>query len=341
MICVATSMTPPPCGTAEQEKASVMTIELRHIRYVITAADTGSFRRAAKSLNIQESAVSRRVRDLEDQIGAALFIRHSGGVILTQAGEIFLRHARRALKQISHATIDVGAIGRGENGVIRIGIFSSLASGFLAHLLRAFSTSHCNVSVEIIEGAPNDHIAAVRQHQLDVAFLTGLHPIERCDFEQFWTERIFVVLPRAHPLSKARVIQWGDLQDQRFVISEGDPGPEIQDFLVKHLADLGIHPDIQRIKVGRDNLMQIVSFGQGLTLTSEATIATRFPGIVYKRLYGETLPFRAVWSPRNDNPAFRRFLSMAIRTARYQIEIVGFYMFRGDVDARCYSSVTG
>jgi hypothetical protein len=167
------------------------------------------------------------------------------------------------------------------------------------------------VYIDIIEGAPCDHITAVQQHQLDVAFITGLHPIERCDVEQFWTERIFVVLPTAHHLSKARVIQWSDLQNQRFVISEADPGPEIQDFLVKHLADLGIHPEIQRVKVGRDNLMQIVSFGRGLTLTSEATIATRFPGIVYKRLDGETLPFRAVWSPRNDNPAFRRFLSMA------------------------------
>jgi DNA-binding transcriptional LysR family regulator len=293
-----------------------VSIELRHLRYVVAAAECGSFRRAAKTLNIQESAVSRRVRDLEDQIGAALFIRHSGGVILTQAGEIFLRHARRALKQISHATIDVGAIGRGEHGVIRIGIFSSLASGFLAQLLCAFGASHSDVRIEIIEGAPSDHIAAVQQHQLDVAFVTGLHPIERCDVEQFWIERIFVVVPLAHRLAKLRAIRWRDLHDQRFVVSEGDPGPEIQDFLIKHLADLGIHPEIERFKVGRDNLMQIVSFGRGLTLTSEATIATRFPGVVYRRLDGETLPFRAVWSPRNDNPAFRRFLSMARSMSR-------------------------
>ncbi len=70
-------------------------------------------------------------------------------------------------------------------------------------------------------------------------------------------------------------------------------------------------PKIQRINVGHDNLMQIVSFGRGLTLTSEVTIATRFPSVVYKQLDGETLPFRAIWSPNNDNPAFRRFLSLA------------------------------
>ena len=61
--------------------------ELRHLRYAVAAADQGSFRRAALAMNIQESAVSRRIRDLEDEIGAALFIRHTGGVTLTQAGE--------------------------------------------------------------------------------------------------------------------------------------------------------------------------------------------------------------------------------------------------------------
>ena len=285
--------------------------ELRHLRDTIAAADQGSFRRAALEMKVQESAVSRRIRDLEDEIGAALFIRHPSGVTLTQAGEVFVRHARQALKQVSYAAVDVGAIGRGETGIVRIGIFSSLASGFLAQLLKAFTTSHSDVRIDIIEGAPCDHIAAVQQHQLDVAFVTGLHPIERCDFEQFWTERVYVVLPTTHPLSRVRLIKWSDLQAQRFLVSEADPGPEIHGFLIRHLANLGVHPEIERVQVGRDNLMQIVSLGRGLTLTSEATIAMRFPGVVYKRLENETLPFRAIWSPRNDNPAFRRFLSLA------------------------------
>ena len=70
--------------------------ELRHLRYTVAAADQGSFRRAALAMKVQESAVSRRIRDLEDEIGAALFIRHTSGVTLTQAGEVFVRHARQA-----------------------------------------------------------------------------------------------------------------------------------------------------------------------------------------------------------------------------------------------------
>ena len=215
------------------------------------------------------------------------------------------------MTQISYATADVGLIGRGEEGTVRVGIFSSLASGFLAELLHVFCAKHSEVRTDIIEGAPSDHIAAVRQYRLDVAFVTGVPCLNDCDVKQFWTERVYAVLPKIHPLAARKSIHWTDLRDQRFVVSEMDPGPEIHDFLVKHLADLGVHPTIEYCAVGRDNLMQIVSLGRGLTLTSEATIATRFPGVVYKHLRGELLPFSAVWSPRNDNPAFRRLLSLA------------------------------
>ncbi|MFC3677160.1 LysR family transcriptional regulator [Ferrovibrio xuzhouensis] len=58
-------------------------MEIRHLRYVIVVAEHGSFRRAAKAIGVQESTISRRIRDLEDEIGAALFIRHHRGVDLT------------------------------------------------------------------------------------------------------------------------------------------------------------------------------------------------------------------------------------------------------------------
>lgn len=135
-------------------------IALRHLRYVVAAAEQGSFRRAAQALGVQESAISRRIRDLEDEIGAALFIRHHGGVELTFAGRIFLGRAQKAISHIGHAERDVGAAGRGEQGIVRIGIFSSLASGFLAELFQAYDAGHVGVRLDFIEGGPSDHVPA-------------------------------------------------------------------------------------------------------------------------------------------------------------------------------------
>lgn len=235
---------------------------------------------------------------------------------LTQAGQRFLVRARKAITQIGYAAMDVGSFGRGEAGTVRIGIFSSLASGFLAGLLRAYAAANPTIRPDLIEGGPSGHIAAIRRHHLDVAFLTGEPIADGCDLAHLWNERVFVALPNDDGLSRNREISWADLRDRHFIVSETDPGPEIHDYLVKHLADLGHHPNVERYRVGRDNLMNLVAMGQGLTLTSEATTAAHFPGVVYRPLGEEILPFCAIWSPQNDNPALRRLLSLARTMSR-------------------------
>jgi DNA-binding transcriptional LysR family regulator len=286
-------------------------VELRHLRYVIAAAEHGSFRRAARVLGVRESAVSRRIRDLEEELGSSLFIRQPSGVVLTYAGKRFVRQARRVLAQVEDAAKDVGAIGRGENGVVRIGLFSSLAAGFLAELIQAYDADHAGVRLDFVEGGPEDHVPAIRQHRLDIAFLIGAPAAEGCDIAHLWNERVYVAMQETDTLATEDEVVWQDLRDRHFVVSEAAPGPEFRDYLVKHFAELGHRPNIQLQAVYRDNLMQLVASGQGLTLTSEATIATQFPGVAYRPLAGEILPFCAIWSPRNDNPAFRRLLSLA------------------------------
>lgn len=88
-------------------------IEFRHLHYFLMAAEYGSFRRASVAAGVNRSVISRRVRDLEDEIGASLFIRHSGGVHLTLAGKVFFEHARKVLQDIRNATIEVATFGRG------------------------------------------------------------------------------------------------------------------------------------------------------------------------------------------------------------------------------------
>lgn len=291
-------------------------IRLRQLRYFVAAADYGSFRKAATALTIQESSISRRIRDLEDELGASLFIRHAGGVRLTFAGQKFLTSARHALRQIDIGVTKVVAVGRAEQGHLKVGIFSSLASGFLYDLLRAFDTRHPNVQVDLIDGNPPEHVAAVRMLQLDVAFITGTTAWDGCISEHLWCEKVFVVLPDGHPLADKPELGWADLTSERFIVSDVAPGQEIHDYLVTRLAGLGRHPDIRSQQVGRDNILSLVAVGRGLTLTSEATTGALFPGVTYRHVAGEVLPFSMVWSAQNDNPACRRLLSLARTMAR-------------------------
>ncbi|OJT99928.1 MAG: LysR family transcriptional regulator [Rhizobium sp. 63-7] len=297
-------------------------IRLKDIRYLIAAAEYGSFRKAGAAIGVHESSVSRRIRDLEDQLGAALFVRYPTGVSLTDAGRSFVARARRALGQIHRARQDAGSFGRGEAGVIRFGVFSSFASGFIRELLDQYLNDNAGIRAEVTEAGPAAHLAAVQRHDLDVAFLTGAHRVDGCDSQFLWNERVVVALPRSDKLSGKREVNWRDLQGRRFIITESDPGPEIYDYIVKHLADLGRHPTIERHNVGRDNLMSLVAIGQGLTLVSEAAKGARFRGVVYPPIRGAVLPFSAIWSVKNDNPALRRFLSLARKMSRSALACV-------------------
>lgn len=121
---------------------------------------------------------------------------------------------------------------------------------------------------------------------------------------------------RTATLWRERGLTWTDLACEKFILSEAAPGQEIHDYLVQRIARLGHHPESQRQFVGRDNLLALVAAGLGLTVTSEATTATQTPGIQYLPIAGEMLPFSAVWSPSNDNPALRRLLSITRKLSR-------------------------
>ncbi len=141
----------------------------------------------------------------------------------------------------------------------------------------------------------------------------GTPAVPNCETAQFWTERVFVSLPQGHVLCARKEIEWEALRDEHFILRQSDPGPTIQDYIIKRLADLGHRLSVQRFDVGRETSIHLVALGLGVSLTSEATTASSFPGVEFRPIAGDTgvIPFSAVWSPNNDNQAFRRFLSLA------------------------------
>jgi DNA-binding transcriptional LysR family regulator len=285
-------------------------IDLVSITQGLLVAEYLSFRRVANVLGVRQSAVSRRVRSLEDVLGVSLFERYHGGVRITAAGAQFFDKARDVLIQLNYAVKTAGAAGCGAVGRLNIGILSSMSGGFLREAIRQYRTRHPDVAIQILEGTSIDHIARVRNRSLDVAFVAGTPAVPNCEVTHFWTERLFVALPQAHALCEREQIEWEALRDEHFIVRQSDPSSAM---LIKRFSELGHRPSLQRFDVGCETLLNLVAIGLGVTLKSEATVATAFPDVVLRPIAGDAdvLPFSAVWSPANDNPAFRRFLSLA------------------------------
>ena len=285
-------------------------IDLISLQQALLVLDQGSFRKAAQIVQVRPSVVSRRVRALEDSIGVSLFQRQSQGTQPTIAVRRLLAGSRLIIADIESSLQTAQSSGRGEEGSLRLGIVASIASGFSRHLLVSFITSHPDLDYVVMEGSPREHIAAVRALRSDFTFVTGMPLSPGCEVEDLWHERILVALSETHPLASSKEIAWDQLSSERFIVSRVDPGPEIQDYIVRGLADLGRHPVVEKA-VQRETLLGLVGIGQSLSLVGEAEAGVTYPGVVFRPLDREETPFSLVWSAENDNPVFRRFLSTA------------------------------
>jgi DNA-binding transcriptional LysR family regulator len=288
-------------------------MEMLSVRFAVQTAELLSFRQVAAANAVRPSAISRRIRALEDELGVSLFERHAGGVNMTLAGREFVRLARSALAELDFAARSAGSAGSGATGRLRIGIFASIASGPGNMIIRRFVTSHPSIIVDLVEAGPREHIQMVKDRQVDVSFVTGTPVVDGCDVEKFWDERVFVALPAGHALTEDGDLHWTALKHETFIVSRSEPGPEIHDYVIKRLADLGYQPVVHRSDVGRESLMAMVGLNIGLSLISEAGTGPIYPGVTFKPVDcdDDILPLSAIWLPQNDNPAMRRFLSLA------------------------------
>jgi DNA-binding transcriptional LysR family regulator len=129
-----------------------------------------------------------------------------------------------------------------------------------------------------------------------------------------WSERIIVALPEDHPLAANEIIYWTDLKRERFLLSERDPGPEIQDILVAKLSSPGDLPDVVRHDVSPENIKSLVGAGRGVSLMCEACMGASYAGVVYREARdgnGSTrIGYRAYWKDGNENPALRNFIRL-------------------------------
>jgi DNA-binding transcriptional LysR family regulator len=288
-------------------------VKLASLRQALLVADYLSFRRAAAVLGVRQSAVSRRVRELEDELGVSLFERHSGGVRVTNAGACFLPLASDGIRQLDRAAKAARAAGDGSVGQLEVAILSSVAAGYLRELFEVYSSHHPRVQVRFQEHDSGGNVAAVLKRQADVAFVTDTSGAEGCDTLPLWKERIFVVLPQNHVLCQRKAIDWQDLRNEPIIVREVVRGPVIYERFTKLLAIHHRKFPVEMLNVGRETLMHLVALGRGVALTSESTVGVSFPKVVFRPIAGKDrfVEFSAVWLPHNGNPALRRLLSLA------------------------------
>ncbi len=246
-----------------------------------------------------------------------LFERSRSGVRATSAGEQFLREAAIGAEHLSQAVRELTLAKKGHAGKLRLGLMASLASGFLPDLLGAYHRRFPAIELKLEEATAQVSACAVMNGRLDAAFLPGYPVLPGCEARRLWDEKIYVAVPASHRRASAEGVTWGDIKDDLFLVTADAAGPEIRNFLVRQLSGHGFHPEISVQRIGRDNLLNMVARGFGITLTTESTFGMEHAGIRYLSLLSpeNRVSSCIVWSHSNRNPALKNLIELGLELA--------------------------
>ncbi|WP_404329005.1 LysR family transcriptional regulator [Mesobacillus maritimus] len=256
-------------------------MELRQLQYFVEVAKREHVTEAAAHLHVAQSAVSLQISKLEDELGVSLFERVGRNVKLTQIGKSFLTHVKKALKELDNAKQNVEEYLDPEQGTIKVGYPTSLASHLLPTIISAFREENPKIIFHLSQGSYASLIEAVKNGDLDLAFL-GPVPTNEADINgtTLFTERLSALVHIGHPLAKKKSLSLTDLRSDNFVLFP--KGYVLQQIVVDACKQAGFSPYITSEGEDMDALKGLVSAGIGITLLPDSTISESVPRFTVK-----------------------------------------------------------
>jgi LysR family cyn operon transcriptional activator len=186
-------------------------MELRHLRYFTALAHAGSFTKAADIVHVTQSTLSHQISQLEIELGKALFVREPRGVRLTLDGQLFLNQAERALEAIEAGIRQLRDVPATKKNRVRIAATPTLANQFVSSALFSFLASERDVLITIQEKLAGDMHAALMSDEVDLA--VAYPPMNTLDLQSefLFSDEMFVIVCKDHPLAKRRRVRLVDL----------------------------------------------------------------------------------------------------------------------------------
>jgi LysR family transcriptional regulator, benzoate and cis,cis-muconate-responsive activator of ben and cat genes len=266
-------------------------MELRHLRYFVAVASHGSFNRAAETLHLTQPALSRQVKDLEEELGIPLLVRGTNNVKLTEAGELFYEEAREVLARADEAVRRVR--GGPQNGTLRVGYAPSVTSGIMSGALEKFQSAVPGIRIELADLSSREINDLANEGRIDLAISPGVSVMKEAAGFQ-WTElrrlQLVLVLSQTHPLAKMKRIPLARLRDLPLIGLAKDNYPEYVSSARGILKPFGISPRfISLVNDGVSTLFAELEAHNACAILTEGTVGI-MPRTLVARPFTPTLP---------------------------------------------------
>lgn len=194
-----------------------MRLDLFDLQLFLNIVETGSLTRGAEYSSISLQAASERIKKLEQHYQVNLFIRHSGGVKLTFAGQVFAEHAQAILQQGQQLSQAMAGFSEGLNSNISLWCNSSAQSEYLPLLLPKYLVNNPNIQIDLKEAESNDIIAALTNGTAKLGLISSFFAAPQLQTQEFSDDPLVLICPEQHDLSSGKALKLGDCLNYPFV----------------------------------------------------------------------------------------------------------------------------
>jgi len=295
-------------------------MELRHLRYFVTVAQTLNFTKAAERLHMAQPPLSRQIRELEEELGVDLFDRRGKRILLSSAGEIFADRARRILAETDAAVIDSQRAARGEIGHIAVGFFEHIAYTLLPTLLREFQQRYPDVSVELRWFTSAEQVNALTRGEVDLAFVRSVPHDVTLNTALLLEEPFVIAIAKDHPLAAKRQISIADCAQMRVINYSKKVAPDYH-AIINQLCAMGGFTPSPLFEMGQIYAsLGLVSSGFGVALVPASVQRVHMDNVVYRPLRERHAMSKLLLAWTNPSPpaALNAFVQLAGEIAARQ-----------------------
>jgi DNA-binding transcriptional LysR family regulator len=288
-------------------------LELRHLRYFVTLAETLHFGRAAAKLQIAQPSLSHQIQQLEAELQATLLQRTKRRVELTEAGRIFLEEARDILARSDRAAVVARRAGRGDAVKLRVGVGYCMDHVNATKAVGLFDRAHDHVHVELHTMAVGPQIDALKTGRLDIGFVRPPVTDTALIGEVLLREPFVAALPARHRLAKKESVALSALAEDPFVLPPRQAVPVYHDLVLRACREAGFIPNAPHEADHVLLMLGMVAAGTGVALVPASARQVEQADVAYATLRpAHALLETVVTWRRNDTSLFvEEFLQIA------------------------------
>ncbi|WP_438349771.1 LysR family transcriptional regulator [Paenibacillus sp. FA6] len=243
-------------------------MELRQLHYFMKVAQKEHVTQAAEELHVAQSAVSRQIHQLEQELGVDLFMQKGRNLQLTPVGHLFCKRVETLMKDLDKAVAEVHEFLDPERGEIRIGFPHSLGIHLIPSVVAEFRKRYPNVRFRFKQGMYPSLIKDVISAEVDLAFISPFpEGHEHVEGDVLLTEELYAILPLSHALAEQESITLDQLKEDKFILFS--KGYSLRPIVWQACLEAGFTPEIAFEGEETDTIRGLVGAGMGVSLLPE------------------------------------------------------------------------